>query len=283
MAGEKALKPLINMERETGFEPATLALARRCSTAELFPRIGMRRSPLKIRKFWTEVNIPDRIFEVLFLVGQKRTEKLSADKGRIFAKTDQVQTVVVVRHQKIRNISPVKEKPDIFSQHKHRADRDLVAGLGGKGLDCFHESSSHPLFSGPLIHEQLADQPDSLHLTATDSPENPSIPSPGYEDPCLGEFGTALLRSFPCPDRNIEQGCMSLEGRSLKKQKLRNIRLIEGQNIDFFHRNSNPVDNGGSYSSLPSLIWNNASLDFSRFRRTAPSSFAHLPDRKSAL
>src|SRR3990170_7359181 len=25
------------MERETGFEPATLALARRCSTAELFP------------------------------------------------------------------------------------------------------------------------------------------------------------------------------------------------------------------------------------------------------
>ena len=28
MAGEKALKPLINMERETGFEPATLALAR---------------------------------------------------------------------------------------------------------------------------------------------------------------------------------------------------------------------------------------------------------------
>ena len=25
------------MERETGFEPATLALARRCSTTELFP------------------------------------------------------------------------------------------------------------------------------------------------------------------------------------------------------------------------------------------------------
>jgi hypothetical protein len=25
------------MERETGFEPATLALARQCSTAELFP------------------------------------------------------------------------------------------------------------------------------------------------------------------------------------------------------------------------------------------------------
>ena len=38
MAGEKALKSLINMERETGFEPATLALARRCSTAELFPQ-----------------------------------------------------------------------------------------------------------------------------------------------------------------------------------------------------------------------------------------------------
>ncbi len=27
------------MERETGFEPATLALARRCSTTELFPLI----------------------------------------------------------------------------------------------------------------------------------------------------------------------------------------------------------------------------------------------------
>src|SRR5574337_144129 len=29
---------IAKMERETGFEPATLALARRCSTAELFPR-----------------------------------------------------------------------------------------------------------------------------------------------------------------------------------------------------------------------------------------------------
>ena len=28
---------IVSMERETGFEPATLALARRCSTAELFP------------------------------------------------------------------------------------------------------------------------------------------------------------------------------------------------------------------------------------------------------
>ena len=27
------------LERETGFEPATLALARRCSTTELFPRL----------------------------------------------------------------------------------------------------------------------------------------------------------------------------------------------------------------------------------------------------
>lgn len=28
----------VSMERETGFEPATLALARRCSTTELFPQ-----------------------------------------------------------------------------------------------------------------------------------------------------------------------------------------------------------------------------------------------------
>ncbi len=28
---------LFKMERETGFEPATLALARQCSTTELFP------------------------------------------------------------------------------------------------------------------------------------------------------------------------------------------------------------------------------------------------------
>jgi hypothetical protein len=34
--GDAALK----LERETGFEPATLALARRCSTAELFPRMS---------------------------------------------------------------------------------------------------------------------------------------------------------------------------------------------------------------------------------------------------
>jgi hypothetical protein len=32
-----------NMERETGFEPATLALARRCSTTELFPPISFRK------------------------------------------------------------------------------------------------------------------------------------------------------------------------------------------------------------------------------------------------
>ncbi len=31
------------MERETGFEPATLALARRCSTTELFPLWKLRR------------------------------------------------------------------------------------------------------------------------------------------------------------------------------------------------------------------------------------------------
>ena len=31
-------KCLRKLERETGFEPATLALARRCSTTELFPR-----------------------------------------------------------------------------------------------------------------------------------------------------------------------------------------------------------------------------------------------------
>ena len=33
----------LNMERKTRFELATLALARRCSTAELFPHIVLRR------------------------------------------------------------------------------------------------------------------------------------------------------------------------------------------------------------------------------------------------
>jgi hypothetical protein len=31
------------MERETGFEPATPAMARQCSTTELFPLIGLSR------------------------------------------------------------------------------------------------------------------------------------------------------------------------------------------------------------------------------------------------
>ena len=31
------MEQLKKLERETGFEPATLALARRCSTTELFP------------------------------------------------------------------------------------------------------------------------------------------------------------------------------------------------------------------------------------------------------
>ena len=35
-----------NLERETGFEPATLALARRCSTTELFPLPGEGNSIL---------------------------------------------------------------------------------------------------------------------------------------------------------------------------------------------------------------------------------------------
>jgi hypothetical protein len=34
------------MERENGFEPSTLALARRCSTAELFPRKGCEGAAL---------------------------------------------------------------------------------------------------------------------------------------------------------------------------------------------------------------------------------------------
>ncbi len=43
-----ALRPLANLsqlEREKGFEPSTLALARRCSTTELFPRgrVGVYR------------------------------------------------------------------------------------------------------------------------------------------------------------------------------------------------------------------------------------------------
>ncbi len=50
-----------NLERETGFEPATLALARRCSTAELFPRNGVRRSSFKIRKIRAKVNLLSRI------------------------------------------------------------------------------------------------------------------------------------------------------------------------------------------------------------------------------
>jgi hypothetical protein len=36
--GDAASLIFIKMERKTGFEPATLALARRCSTAELFPQ-----------------------------------------------------------------------------------------------------------------------------------------------------------------------------------------------------------------------------------------------------
>ena len=47
MARKNALKSLILLERETGFEPATLALARRCSTAELFPLGRFRVSPDK--------------------------------------------------------------------------------------------------------------------------------------------------------------------------------------------------------------------------------------------
>ena len=39
--GETASEVLEKMERETGFEPATLALARRCSTTELFPLISL--------------------------------------------------------------------------------------------------------------------------------------------------------------------------------------------------------------------------------------------------
>ena len=31
---------MISMEREKGFEPSTLALARRCSTTELFPHVS---------------------------------------------------------------------------------------------------------------------------------------------------------------------------------------------------------------------------------------------------
>lgn len=34
---KRELMRSVKLERETGFEPATLALARRCSTTELFP------------------------------------------------------------------------------------------------------------------------------------------------------------------------------------------------------------------------------------------------------
>lgn len=36
------------MERETGFEPATLALARQCSTTELFPQYERTKEQVKI-------------------------------------------------------------------------------------------------------------------------------------------------------------------------------------------------------------------------------------------
>src|SRR3972149_293677 len=66
------------MERETGFDPATLALARRCSTTELFPPEGAsqdkkglesrrfiqyRRPPRRVKPFlgfWALSPRPDR-------------------------------------------------------------------------------------------------------------------------------------------------------------------------------------------------------------------------------
>ena len=40
------------MERKTGFEPATLALARRCSTTELFPQVKCGENLHIISKWW---------------------------------------------------------------------------------------------------------------------------------------------------------------------------------------------------------------------------------------
>ena len=40
------------MEREKGFEPSTLALARRCSTTELFPLTEIRREDVKRGGFY---------------------------------------------------------------------------------------------------------------------------------------------------------------------------------------------------------------------------------------
>jgi hypothetical protein len=43
------------MERETGFEPATPALARQCSTTELFPHRMLSRT------YITLINLPKKI------------------------------------------------------------------------------------------------------------------------------------------------------------------------------------------------------------------------------
>ena len=66
-----------NLERETGFEPATLALARRCSTTELFPLSGaggliLLRGQIPVKP------ITGAVLWVSFdLIGQGLTEKSS--------------------------------------------------------------------------------------------------------------------------------------------------------------------------------------------------------------
>ena len=76
----------MKMERETGFEPATLALARRCSTTELFPPIDAKEGrivlsaegPVKerVEYFYSTLSLhemkPYRGNEVLNCYGNKK-------------------------------------------------------------------------------------------------------------------------------------------------------------------------------------------------------------------
>ena len=61
--------PPHQMERETGLEPATLALARRCSTTELFPQFNCRK---------------EKIAELSFLVKGKRWQGVGGFNYKIF-------------------------------------------------------------------------------------------------------------------------------------------------------------------------------------------------------
>ena len=70
------------LERETGFEPATLALARRCSTTELFPLdyVGQRGGILLSRNGAVKQSskpIPIVIFVTFVTMAQERYQKVT--------------------------------------------------------------------------------------------------------------------------------------------------------------------------------------------------------------